>query len=121
MFIYFTRASNQTIVLTANEGRGTLNNAVIRLEHIESGEVVTLTKANQSSYRDRYDSFIITAANIATLPEGDLLYTVKAASGGDIDDSLTLESGRGRIIALTNETISEYSRSVIDYVHERAT
>ena len=32
------------------------------VKHIESGEVVSLTKANQSAYRDRYDSFIITAA-----------------------------------------------------------
>jgi hypothetical protein len=111
MFLYLTRAASQTIILTANENRGTLNSAVITLEHIDTEETITLTKANTSTKLARFDSFVINTADIASLPEGDFLYTVKAAPGGDIDDSLELETGRGRIIKSFTETVNTNTRT----------
>lgn len=121
MFLYFNRQANQHITVTATEGRGTLNSAKITFEHLSTGETVTLTKTNQSAHRSRYDEFIIAAADIATLPEGDILYTIKAAPGGDIDDSLTLETGRGRIIETITETINTYTRTEEPVIYERTT
>ena len=112
MFVYFDRSSTQEILVHATDGRGVLSSAIIRLEHIGSGDFVTLTKPNTSTNPGRYDTFEVTAADIEDLPEGDLLWTVKAAPGGDIDPDITLDHGRARIRQTHTVTVP---------VHEKAT
>ena len=119
MFIYLDRTTQKEIVVTANEGRGTLAQAVIEIEHLQSEKTVTLTKDNLTDQPGRYDRFLIEPADIEDLENGDFQYTIKAAAGGDIDPDITLETGRGRIKETYTETITERTRTEEAVVYER--
>jgi hypothetical protein len=121
MFIYFDRSTTQEILVHASDGRGVLSSAIIRLEHIVSGSVVTLTKSNTSTNPGRYDRFLITAADIEDLPEGDLLWSIKAAPGGDIDPDITLDTGRARIRQTHTVTVPAHEKATAEVaIYERS-
>ena len=98
MYLSLNNTGGQNIVVNATDGRGTLTSAVITLVSVvDELRTVELTKSNISAYQDRYDEFTIDLADYSSMPEGEFIYTIKAAAGGDIDETIILERGRGRI------------------------
>lgn len=123
MFLTIDRQATQTILVTATEGRGTLEEARIVFKHLASNQEIELTKGNISPARSRYDEFQVVPGDLDDLPEGDFIYTVYASDsetndGLDPDDSL--ETGRGKIITsfVTTEVVHEHNTT--DVIYERS-
>lgn len=120
MFLSLDNSTTQNIVVHATDNRGTLDTAIIKLTSvIDETQSVSLTKSNTSTKRNRFDQFSISPSDYASLPSGDIKYTVQAAPGGNIDDSLILDRGRGRIAELFNNTEKEYNNTSEAKIYER--
>lgn len=123
MFLRINRNITQSILVTANEGRGTLMEARIVFIHLTSHREITITKPNVSTHRARYDEFVITAGDLALLEEGDFIYTVYATTditNLGLDPDSSLEAGRGRVSTTFVTTEVVYDRSTTDVIYERA-
>jgi hypothetical protein len=120
MFLTINRSETQTILVTATEGRGILEEARIVFQHLVSNQEVELIKGNISTHRTRFDEFQVAAGDLDDLPEGDFIYKVYASDsetneGLDPDDAL--ETGRGKILTtfVTTEVVHEHNTEAIIY------
>lgn len=120
MFLYLSKGQAYTIRVTASEGRGALPEARITFRHLTTGAEIVLDIENTSQNLERFDEFQIQESALDDLPPGDLLYSIKATPGGDIDPDITLETGRARIRESFTESVQIFDRQTEDIVYERS-
>lgn len=120
MFLYLNKAEENRIRVTANEGRGNLSSARIIFRHLTSEKTIELELANISTHPARYDEFLIPLGDLEALEAGDLLYSIYASEGGDIDPDIPLETGRARIRESWVQPEIVRAKNQEDVIYERS-